>query len=281
MGMARQRTVPTRRALVVTGIVALVVLAGLIARAGATPSPTLTAHPTATSVSPPPSSSVTPQPSASATRPATPVAPTDPSTIASPGVVVISDMLATLAEDDTPASHGGYVRDYFTAWIDADRNGCNTRAEVLTAQSTEPVATKFTCTVTTGKWHSPYDNLWLTAATKVDIDHMVPLSEAWQSGAYRWDSATRIQFGNDLGYASSLIAVSATSNRSKGDQDPAKWMPVNSSYACTYVETWIAVKWRWSLTVDAQERAALETTLASCPELLITLPERASVGYVG
>jgi hypothetical protein len=285
--MARQRTIPTRRALVVTGVVALVILVGAIARVGDTSPtpltlPTTTATP-ATSDLPSPSS---PLPVAPVTpvEPATPPIPApnpEPPAPASAGVAAIGDMLASLGADDTPASHGGYVRDYFKAWIDADRNGCNTRAEVLTTESTEPIATKSTCTVTTGKWYSPYDDVWLTAASKVDIDHMVPLSEAWQSGAYRWDAETRIRFGNDLGYPASLIAVSATSNRSKGDQDPAKWMPVNSTYACAYVQTWVAVKWRWSLTVDSAERIALTNTLATCPELLIALPEPASVGYAG
>jgi len=103
---------------------------------------------------------------------------------------------------------------------------------------------------------------------------MVPLKEAWDSGASSWSADDRQAFSNDLGFAGSLIAVSASTNRSKGDKDPAQWMPPNKSFKCTYAVTWIQVKFRWSLSVDEKESAALKKELASCPKTKkFALPE--------
>lgn len=171
----------------------------------------------------------------------------------------------------------GYDRDLFNHWIDANGNGCNTRAEVLIAESQVAVARTGTCTITTGRWYSPYDQATWTAASDVDIDHMVPLAEAWDSGARSWTSARRTSFANDLGLADSLIAVTDSVNQSKGDQDPAQWMPSNASYACAYVTAWIRVKYRWNLSVDTSERAALTSRLNSggCGDRTIETPPRA------
>ena len=94
---------------------------------------------------------------------------------------------------------------------------------------------------------------------------MIPLAEAWDSGAYGWSASRRESFANDLGVSWSLIAVSASSNRSKGDRDPAEWLPPKASYWCTYLGDWLAVKVRWSLRVDTVERAAIEGRIPSCP----------------
>lgn len=208
--------------------------------------------------------SATPTPSASEAAP-----------VAAPGTA--SALLAALATDNSPESHTGYQRDLFTLWIDADGDGCNTRAEVLMSESGVSTSHTGTCTISTGKWFSSYDGVWLTVASQLDIDHFVPLSEAWKSGAYRWDASTRKAFANDLAYSASLIAVSATTNRSKGDQDPAAWMPPNSGFACTYVSTWVSVKYRWSLTVDASERSAISRVLGGCGNVKISTPPKASV----
>ena len=186
-----------------------------------------------------------------------------------------ASMLASLATDDAPNAHTGYNRDFFKAWIDADGNGCDTRAEVLLVESLIKAVTRNTCTVSTGQWFSPYDGVTVTDASKLDIDHFVPLAEAWKSGAFAWSSEQRIRYGNDLGYSASLIAVSASSNRSKGDSDPANWMPSNRSYACDYVGTWVAVKWRWNLTVDTLERKALNSVLGGCSSINVPLPTKA------
>ena len=105
----------------------------------------------------------------------------------------------------------------------------------------------------------------------------MPLNEAWQSGAWQWSAATRRAYANDLGYSASLIAVSAHSNRSKGDREPQDWMPDRSAYACTYVKQWVAVKWRWRLKVNASERSFLTRELAGCGSPRVARPGRPTI----
>lgn len=159
---------------------------------------------------------------------------------------------------------GGYDRDLFADWYDADRNGCNTRKEVLIAESLDPVQIGSGCTITGGRWFSIYDNVETTDSSKFYIDHMVPLSEAWGSGAWNWNADQRKHFANDLDQPFFLIAVTASSNRSKSDRDPAEWMPPNSGYHCEYVRVWIEIKRAWDLSVDQAEHNYLAQKLASC-----------------
>jgi hypothetical protein len=163
-----------------------------------------------------------------------------------------------------PERPAGYDRALFVLWVDADHDGCNTRDEVLISESRTPARIGARCTVS-GSWRSAYDGLTTTHASALDIDHVVPLKEAWDSGAYGWTAARRLSYANDLGDWRSLRAVSAASNRSKGDQDPAQWLPPMRSFRCTYATDWVAVKVRWGLTVDTAERAALRRILAACP----------------
>lgn len=207
-------------------------------------------------------------------------APTPPSTPLAQGATEYLDILAGLSVDDAPDSHGGYDRDLFDVWIDANSDGCNTRAEVLKAQSVVTTTHHNRCTIDTGQWFSLYDGITLTHASEVDVDHVVPLSEAWKSGAWRWDEDTRRRFANDLGFSAALVAVSSHANRSKGDDDPAHWMPVTAA-ACDYAERWVAVKYRWSLTVDSAEKNALTATLGTCAVILWEIPPRATVVSTG
>lgn len=98
----------------------------------------------------------------------------------------------------------------------------------------------------------------------LDIDHMVPLAEAWDSGASQWTAARRQAYANDLGAERSLVAVTAKANRSKADQDPAQWMPPAATARCTYLADWVGTKLRWSLTVDRHERDTLRQLAADC-----------------
>lgn len=169
----------------------------------------------------------------------------------------------------------GYKRTLFKHWVVS--NGCDTRARVLIQESKKKVKKKGKCSVVSGSWKSLYDNKKFTKASGLDIDHLVPLAEAWRSGANRWNTATRTAYANDMGYKESLIAVSAKSNRTKSDKDPAKWLP-RASYQCTYAKNWIAVKYRWGMTVDNQERTKLNSIIKSrCKNKIITLPKKASV----
>jgi hypothetical protein len=164
------------------------------------------------------------------------------------------------------ANSTSYNRDSFRHWIDADGDGCDAREEVLLAESKTKAKTGQGCALTSGKWISAYDNKPFTKASQLDIDHMVPLKEAWESGASDWTDAQREEFANDLDFGGSLIAVSASSNRSKGDKDPSQWIPSNRSYACTYGVSWAQVKIRWSLSIDSKELSALKGLLAKCPK---------------
>ena len=157
------------------------------------------------------------------------------------------------------------MRTLFRHWIDADGDGCDTRREVLIDEAVSPPSVGSGCSLSGGRWVSAYDGLTFTDPAKLDIDHMVPLAEAWDSGAYQWDSSRRMRFANDLDVDWALIAVSAATNRSKGDRDPAEWLPPAASFRCTYVAMWIEVKVRWRLTIDPAEQAALNDLVAACP----------------
>lgn len=147
----------------------------------------------------------------------------------------------------------GYVRDKFKHWVDANGDCQDTRSEVLRQETRKKVTGA--CAVKTGKWRSYYDGAVFNRASKLDIDHLVPLSEAWKSGAKKWGAARRTAYANDLADGRTLVAVSAHSNRSKGDRDPSEWMPTHAK--CAYVKQWVAVKIRWRLKVNPAERKAL------------------------
>jgi hypothetical protein len=174
----------------------------------------------------------------------------------------------------TPERTAGYDRDLFPHW-DYLGDDCDVRDRVLIAEARRGPSTGTSCPVGTGRWFSAFDGVTVRNPAELDVDHMVPLAEAWASGARRWTTSVRESFANDLGYAGTLIAVTASSNRSKGDQDPAEWLPPRTSYRCTYVSEWIAVKWRWRLSVDAREQASLRVLVDSCGNPRITLPARA------
>jgi hypothetical protein len=158
-----------------------------------------------------------------------------------------------------PETRAGYARDKFKLWDDADHDGQDTRSEVLRQESLGKVTGA--TTVKTGRWRSYYDNQTFTQASKLDIDHMVPLAEAWQSGGKGWSAGKREAYANDLTDARTLVAVSAHANRSKGDRQPGEWMPTYGS--SKYLQQWVAVKLRWGLKADAAEKAALTSLVRS------------------
>ena len=180
-----------------------------------------------------------------------------------------------------PERNANYDRDKFADWIDKDRDGCDTRAEVLIAESLKRVRKGSGCYVRTGKWFSKYDGLTFKRATNLDIDHMVPLAEAWGAGAKKWNNNTRGRFSNDLAYRYSLIAVSASSNRSKSDSDPSEWMPPRKRFHCDYAKQYTAVKWRWNLKVNKAERTKLRRTMKGCGDNSIIKPHRADIDKKG
>lgn len=154
----------------------------------------------------------------------------------------------------------GYSRDRFPHWRGTGKN-CDVRDTVL---KRDGEAIKLSgCNVVGGRWESVYDGRVLTDPSEVDVDHMVPLANAWRSGANGWTDAKRGDFANDI-QLPHLFAVSRTANRSKGDQDPSQWRPANRSYWCRYAENWVTVKHHWQLTVNTAEKAALTEMLGGC-----------------
>ena len=157
---------------------------------------------------------------------------------------------------------GGYSRTLFKHWIDVDKDGCNTRYEVLIAEAVVKPKVGAGCYLTGGRWRSSYDGKIFTNPTGLDIDHMVPLAEAWRSGAWAWTAAQRMDFANDLEDSRSLLAVTASLNRSKGDRDVVAWLPAKAQ--CNYISNWIAVKWRFDLSVDPIEGEFLQEKITAC-----------------
>lgn len=156
----------------------------------------------------------------------------------------------------------GYNRDFFKHWIDADKNGCDTRAEVLISEAVVKPKVDKKCKISGGKWLSSYDNKSVTNASQLDVDHLVPLAEAWRSGAWAWTPKQRQDFANDLSDKRALIAVTLSTNRSKGDKDISEWVPKVDT--CGYVKNWIAIKIRYSLTYDSKEAKSLSDYFENC-----------------
>lgn len=152
-------------------------------------------------------------------------------------------------------------------WIDADGDCQNTRAEVLIAESTASVTftTSSNCTVATGRWVDPWSGDVVTSATEVQIDHDVPLAEAWRSGAWAWTTEQRMLFANDLTEPWQLNALLNTENDTKSDSDPAQWKPPLQSTWCLYAQAWTTIKARYGLTADQAEWDALLTMARTCP----------------
>src|SRR5690349_5932486 len=149
------------------------------------------------------------------------------------------------------ANASTYDRDLFPHWITISGT-CNTRETVLKRDGSGVVVSS-ACAATSGSWYSPYDGATWTAAGDLDIDHVVPLAEAWRSGASAWTTAKRQSFANDL-TRPQLIAVTDNVNQSKSDQDPSTWQPSLTSYKCTYARMWIGVKYYWGLTLQSTEK---------------------------
>ncbi|MFJ5779936.1 HNH endonuclease family protein [Streptomyces sp. NPDC093094] len=188
---------------------------------------------------------------------------------ADPVVLPLADAVAALPLG--AESRDGYTRDAFRHWnAGADpTDGCSTRGEVLIAEAVTAPTVGARCSLTGGTWYSYYDDLTVTAASGLDIDHLVPLAEAWDSGASAWNPDRREAYANDLAQATSLVAVTAGSNRSKADQDPAQWLPPAPHAACRYASEWTVTKLRWNLTADQKELDRLAKLAAGCTDILV------------
>ncbi|MFB9392384.1 HNH endonuclease family protein [Streptomyces coeruleoprunus] len=162
------------------------------------------------------------------------------------------------------APHGsmsGYSRSAFSHWAQQG-DKCDTRETVLRRDGSG-VRRDENCRAVSGTWVSVYDGKTLTSASQIDIDHVVPLANAWRSGARTWDTEKRKAFANDL-TGPQLIAVSAASNRAKGDQGPDEWQPPSRAYWCTYARAWTGTKAAYGLSVTVSEKATLTEMLDTC-----------------
>ena len=164
----------------------------------------------------------------------------------------------------------GYTRAQFgQTWADVNRNGCDTRNDILQRDLTEVVfriGTK-NCVVESGTLIDPYSGTTIyfvkgeKSSMEVQIDHVVALSNAWQTGAFKLTLAKRTEFAND---PENLMAVQGRLNSQKGDGDAATWLPPLKSYRCTYVSKQIAIKAKYGLWVTAPEKTAMKNILARC-----------------
>jgi hypothetical protein len=183
-----------------------------------------------------------------------------------------SAVLETLAVKGR-APKTGYDRSSFGGWADLDNDSCHTRDEILmrdlSAVTFDPEEKR---QVQTGTFVDPYSGTRIDflqgrgTSNLVQIDHVVAVSDAWQKGAFKWGSATKVAFYND---PLNLLAVQGRLNSQKGDGDAATWLPPLKSYRCAYVARQIAVKAKYSIWVTTAEKAAMKSILAKCPGQLI------------
>lgn len=202
-----------------------------------------------------PTTSTSTEAPSTATTPAADPLPQEESSAAAGGLQHLIASLPVAPESEAAS----YERTLFGgSWIDADDDGCDTRCEVLATTRLPQLAG-----LPVGGWLSGYDGYTTDDAGELDIDHTVPLAEAWRSGASSWDGSRRLAFANDVDHPGALVAVTAASNRSKGDKDPASWQPPRTEAWCDYVIAWVTTKLRWELTADEAEVRALSNMATS------------------
>jgi hypothetical protein len=162
----------------------------------------------------------------------------------------------------------GFTRADYGSWIDIDKDCQDTRQEVLIRQSKiTPILDKKNCKVISGYWDDLYSGETFTNPKDLDIDHFVPLAEVERSGGDKWNKEKKQAYANDLKNKETLIAVSLKQNRSKGDKDPADWLPANKEYHCEYIKRWLIIKQEWGLSIDDREKLAINNVLEKCPAL--------------
>ena len=234
----------------------------------------ITTAPTSTPLEPPtatPASTPTAAPASTSTPTPSPTAPSTPAprpkgnpTSVTSGFTPTSELVITVSS--LPGDIPPYDRDDWRHWTDEDGDCQDARHEVLIEESRAAITYKNDreCQVVTGEWFGVFTGTTVTEAGDLDIDHLVPLKNAHQSGGWAWTPERKEQYANNLEYPGHLIAVTAGANRSKGAKSPDEWRPPNESYWCEYAVAWIAVKQTWELSATPQEAEALEEMLGMC-----------------
>ena len=187
---------------------------------------------------------------------------------APPSVPESRQRLAGLAvSPGTPGGMSGYSREAFPHWSTAAYFGwdvadpaCDVRDAALIRDGGDVVVGDG-CSVESGEWLDPYTGNTYTDPSDIDIDHVVPLANAWRSGASTWSAADREAYANDPGV---LLAAEDDANQEKGDKGPEAWRPENEAFHCDYSRRWIDIKGDWGLSVNPQERAELSGMLDAC-----------------
>ena len=254
----------------------LVILVSLAACTGSTPpspdplalTPTAAPTPSVSSLSPAP----TPYPT-STPYPTYTVYPTStpyPTSAAPSTAFVASTGAIQLLVREIPEGLPQYDRDGWRHWIDANKDCQDARVEVLVEETliTPTFKSSDECKVQSGQWLGLFTGTTVTEASKLDVDHMVPLANAHRSGAWEWDADRRKAYANHLEDSYHLIAVTASANRSKGAKGPEEWQPSDQSYRCQYATDWVRIKAEWELSVTAAEWTALDGMLTTCEQRL-------------
>src|SRR5918995_4879427 len=166
-----------------------------------------------------------------------------------------------------PGSMSSYSRERFKHWSrandfgwDAPQDSCDAREAALVRDG-EDVEVGSGCKVTSGSWYDPYTDQTFTAPSDIDTDHIVPLANAWRSGASSWPNEERERYAND---PEVLLSVEDNANQSKGDKGPEAWRPPNEAVWCDYAVRWIGIKDKYDLSVNPDEKAHLEEMLNTC-----------------
>lgn len=262
------RSWPTSARVTAAALVGLLALAALlVGRDGADAPPT---SPPTTSTPAPPTTGSPPTPTPStAPAPSPPTSSPAPTTAELPidlGDRPVAQLLDGLVVAEPGPEVPRYQRDLMDGgdWAYDPATGCNTRERVLVEESLVAPTVDDRCRSTGGRWRSAYDGVETDDVADLQIDHLVPLADAWRSGAWRWTSEQRLAFSNDLSSPDTLIAVTGSTNTSKSDSTPADWLPPDRSAWCEYASAWVRVKARWALSVAPAEKAALANVLGGC-----------------
>ena len=203
-----------------------------------------------------------------------PTATSSSSNFTSLPISTISTPKMELTVAKVPIDLPDYDRSDWKHWVDEDGDCQNARHEVLLHASVVEVKFKDpnNCQVATGEWLDPFTGETITDATKLDVDHMVPLKNAHDSGGWAWDKDRKKAYANYMMYEDHLIAVTASANRKKGAKGPEDWKPSNEAYWCDYAKDWIEIKSHWKLTATNSEWTALQEMTETCDQAIAITP---------
>jgi hypothetical protein len=236
-----------RRGAIGAVLVAVVVVVALVGRGGASDPAATPAASTTTSAS-----------TSTSARPVATTAAQPPE----PGSV--TGLLATLRVRTADPAADYRRAEFGDDWDYDPVSGCNTRERVLIDEAVVEPTVDDRCRSTDGRWVSLYDGVPVDDVADLQIDHLVPLADAWRSGAATWTPERRRAFANDRTSPDTLIAVTGHTNQSKGDSTPDEWLPPDEAAWCTYAAMWVRVKAAWDLSVTMPERDRLAQLLAAC-----------------